>query len=76
MAKPNNKEMKKAKELAEKILEAQGIDHDEWLYEQYLKVQSENAEIIENAMNFYLAHKRSEGNEPFLGSQLLNNSEV
>lgn len=76
MAKPNSKELKKVKELAEMLLEAQGIDHDEWLYEQYLKVQSENADIIENAMTFYLAHKRAEENKPFLGTQSMSNSEI
>ncbi|CEN25345.1 Uncharacterised protein [[Clostridium] sordellii] len=76
MAKPNSKELKKAKELAEMLLEAQGIDHDEWLYEQYLKIQSENAEIIESAMNFYLTHMKTKESQPFLGSQLENNSEI
>ncbi|MEG0857387.1 MAG: hypothetical protein RSG52_13010 [Terrisporobacter sp.] len=75
MAKPNKNELKRAKDLAEKLLEANGIDPDEWLYEQYLKVQSENADIIESAMNFYLSHQRGES-KPFLGSQLENDSEI
>lgn len=74
MAKPTSKELKKAKEFAEKLLEAQGIDHDEWLYEKYLKVQSEHSDIIEKAMNFYLAHKQTES-KPFINSQLENSSE-
>lgn len=75
MAKPNSKELKRVKDLAEKLLAVQGIDHDEWLYEQYLKVQSENTDIIENAMSFYLAHKKTEGNKPFLGTQAISNLE-
>lgn len=76
MAKPNSKELKKVKELAEKLLELQGIEHDEWLYEQYIKVQSENADIIENSINFYLAHKKSDERKPFLGTQSINNTEL
>ena len=57
MAKPNSKELKRVKDLAERLLEINGIDHDEWLYEQYLKVQSENLDVIDKAMSFYLNHK-------------------
>ena len=60
MAKPNSKELKRVKDLAERLLEINGIDHDEWLYEQYLKVQSENLDVIDKAMSFYLNHKKSE----------------
>ena len=71
MAKPNKNELKRAKDLAEKLLEAKGIDPDEWVYEQYLKVQSENADVIENAINFYLSHQNQE-TQPFIANQLSN----
>ena len=39
MAKPNSKEFKRVKNIAEMLLNSEGVEHDEWLYEQYLKVQ-------------------------------------
>ncbi|EQK39974.1 hypothetical protein C672_3549 [[Clostridium] bifermentans ATCC 638] len=71
MAKPNKNELKRAKDLAETLLKAQGIDHDEWLYEQYIKIQSESADIIENAMKLYLSHQNQE-TQPFIANQLAN----
>ena len=75
MAKPNSKELKRVKDLAERLLEINGIDHDEWLYEKYLKVQSENLDVIDKAMSFYLNHKKSEERKPFLGTSTNNIAE-
>ena len=69
MAKPNSKEFKRVKNIAEMLLNSEGVEHDEWLYEQYLKVQDKYA------LSFYLAHKKSDERKPFLGTQSTNNTE-
>ena len=46
MAKPNSKEFKRVKNIAEMLLNSEGVEHDEWLYEQYLKVQDKYSEIF------------------------------
>ena len=45
------------------------------VYEQYLKVQDKYSEIFEDALSFYLAHKKSDERKPFLGTQSTNNTE-
>ena len=75
MAKPNSKEFKRVKNIAEMLLNSEGVEHDEWLYEQYLKVQDKYSEIFEDALSFYLAHKKSDERKPFLGTQSTNSTE-
>lgn len=45
-----NKELAKKKTKAKLILEAQGLDFDEWLAEKYDEVFNENEEIIQKAL--------------------------
>ena len=49
--------------------------NSKWVYEQYLKVQDKYSEIFEDALSFYLAHKKSDERKPFLGTQSTNNTE-
>lgn len=45
-----NKELAKKKATAKLILEAKGLDFDEWLAKKYDEVFSENEEIIQKGL--------------------------
>lgn len=48
-----NKELAKKKATTKLILEAKGLDFDEWLAEKYDEVFSENEEIIQKALKSF-----------------------
>ncbi|EOH86312.1 hypothetical protein [Enterococcus pallens] len=48
-----NKELTKKKATAKLILEAKGLDFDEWLAQKYDEVFSENEEIIQKALKSF-----------------------
>ncbi|MFI3618855.1 hypothetical protein [Enterococcus avium] len=49
----SNKELAKKKATAKLILEAKGLDFDEWLAQKYDEVFSENEEIIQKALKSF-----------------------
>lgn len=55
-----NKELAKKKATAKLILEAKGLDFDEWLAEKYDEVFSENEDVIQKALKSFKEQTKKE----------------
>lgn len=58
MAKKSKLEFKRNKDLASKVLEAQGKNYDQWLDEMHLEIINDGANVIEESLKMFISSQK------------------
>ncbi|MEC1429029.1 hypothetical protein P9D51_23590 [Bacillus sonorensis] len=54
-------EKREAKDFAALILEAQGVDYEEWLFNQHKSVAEENSDFLKKALTQFVKKQHNDG---------------
>ena len=65
----SKQDLKKSKEVASLILEAKGINYEDWLYEKHQEVEKESQEVVEQALTLLISQNKEDANKPYFNTE-------
>lgn len=65
----SKQDLKKSKEVASLILEAKGINYEDWLYEKHQEVEEESQEVVQQALTLLISQNKEDSNKPYFNTE-------
>lgn len=65
----SKQDLKKSKEVASLILEAKGINYEDWLYEKHQEVEEESQEVVQQALTLLISQNKEDTNKPYFNTE-------